>query len=424
MKKRKAVLLIVAVFLFGAYWALSCVVSQLGQGKKVYFSSPESIFWKVKSIDTMKYSRDLAGEKLNDSDFVQEVEWQIFAIAKTGATHVAIGTPYDEQFHPFLRLWVDTARKHNLKVWFRGNWSAWEGWFGFSQNMTRQQHIEKTEKFIIDHPDFFSDGDIFSSCPECENGKPGDPRHNDDLLGHRKFIAEEYLVAKKAFKTIGKDVKANYFSMNGDVARLVMNKETTKKLDGIVVIDHYVASPEQLVSDIKEISNESGGKVVLGEWGVPIPDIHGKMTEDQKADWMSKALDGMVDLGDILVGMNYWAAFGGSAALWAEGEKNSKTSEVLQKYFSPQLVYGRVIDEFGNPISRARVSVADKEIFSANDGYFEFYSLEKVNTFSVAAEGYFSKSVDISEEEGQQRDIFLMKEKRDFISKLLLWLKK
>ena len=33
--------------------------------------------WQVKSIDTMKYSRDLTGQKLNDQTFDQVIETQI-----------------------------------------------------------------------------------------------------------------------------------------------------------------------------------------------------------------------------------------------------------------------------------------------------------------------------------------------------------
>ena len=30
------------------------------------------------------------------------------------------------------------------------------------------------------------------TCNECENGGPGDPRHNGDVVGHRKFLIKEY----------------------------------------------------------------------------------------------------------------------------------------------------------------------------------------------------------------------------------------
>src|SRR3989344_8216148 len=116
--------------------------------------------WEVTSIDTMKYSRDVAREKLGDLSFDRVIEEQIKNIAGTGATHVAIGTPYDSEFLPYLKRWVNTARKYSLKVWFRGNWSGWEGWFEYSK-ITRAEHIKKTKEFISKHQDIFEDGDVF-----------------------------------------------------------------------------------------------------------------------------------------------------------------------------------------------------------------------------------------------------------------------
>src|SRR3990167_6868062 len=85
--------------------------------------------WQVKSIDTMKYSRDLSGAKLNDPTFDQIIDKQVKAIKGAGASYVAIGTPYDEKFIPILSRWVSSARKNGLSVWFRGNFSGWEGGF-------------------------------------------------------------------------------------------------------------------------------------------------------------------------------------------------------------------------------------------------------------------------------------------------------
>src|SRR3989344_2717782 len=223
-------------------------------------------WWEFQSIDTMKYSRDIAREKLGDLEFDSVINQQVRDISETGATHVAIATPYDEEFYPFLKRWVDAARKNNLHVWFRGNWSGWEGWFGYPK-ITREEHLKKTEKFILNHKDIFSDGDVFSPCPECENGGSGDPRRTGDAAGHKKFLIDEYKVTKEAFRQIKKNVASNYASMNGDVAKLVMDRPTTAALGGVVTIDHYVATSEKLVSDIEFIAQASGGKVVLGEFG-------------------------------------------------------------------------------------------------------------------------------------------------------------
>src|SRR5690242_5495373 len=78
-------------------------------------------WWSIQSVDTMKQSRDLASEKLNDTNFNSQISQQVKAIADTGANYIAIDTPYDEKFLPYLKRWVKASRENNLKVWFRGN---------------------------------------------------------------------------------------------------------------------------------------------------------------------------------------------------------------------------------------------------------------------------------------------------------------
>jgi hypothetical protein len=288
-------------------------------------------YWNIRSIDTMKYSRDPVREKLNDSSFDKTIDKQMTNIAATGANYVAIGTPYDAEFVPMLKRWVGAARKHNLHVWFRGNFSGWEGWFGYPK-IDKASHIIQTEQFVVNNPDIFQDGDIFTSCPECENGaelQSGDP---ESVIAYRSFLILERNTAQRAFSQIGKKVETGYYSMNGDVARAVMDRTTTKALGGIVVVDHYVATPEQLAEDIRDFAQRSGGRVVLGEFGVPIPDINGSMTEDQQALWIDNALKGISGINQ-LIGVNYWVNNGGSTALWNDDGTPKAAVPVIKRYY-------------------------------------------------------------------------------------------
>lgn len=270
--------------------------------------------WNFQSIDTMKYSRDLSREKLSDPTFDTTIEMQVSQIAGTGATHIAIATPYDEEFYPILLRWITEARKNKLKVWFRGNFSGWEGWFNYPK-ISRTEHMKRSEDLIVNHPNLFEDGDVFTACPECENGGPGDPRKTGDTIGFQNFLIDEHVAVTKAFSKINKKVYTNYNSMNADVARLIMSPEVTQKLGGIVVIDHYVKTPEQLQSDIIEIAKSSHGKVVLGEFGAPIPDLNGDMSEQEQYEWLQKTLSLLKNTPE-LVGVNYWVSHGGTTKLW------------------------------------------------------------------------------------------------------------
>lgn len=287
--------------------------------------------WQVQSIDTMKYSRDMARAEKGNPNLSILIDEQMKKIASTGATFVAIDTPYDAEFLPILRQWVKGARDNHLSVWFRGNWSGWEGWFSYPK-IGATEHLQKTQQFILANPDLFQDGDIFTSCPECENGSIGDPRTTNRVSAYRTFLINEYQADKDAFNKIGKKVTANYFSMNGDVALLVMDKKTTKALDGVVVIDHYVKTPDDLIHDVSYLAKQSGGEIILGEIGAPIPDIQGNMTDQQQALWLNDVLQKLHQQSEV-IGLNYWVNMGGSTALWRDNGQAKPAVSVLTAYF-------------------------------------------------------------------------------------------
>lgn len=360
-------------------------------GKNEMLPVPDQVWWKFQSIDTMKYSRDLAKVVLHDPSFDAVIDDQMKRIASTGVTHVAIATPYDEEFYPVLKRWASAARKYHLNIWFRGNWSGWEGWFGYSK-ITREEHIEKTKKFILNHPDIFIGGDVFSTCPECENGGPGDPRQNKDTDRYRAFLIDEYQASRAEFQQIGKNVAVNFDSMNGDVAKLIMDKETTKQLGGIVVIDHYVASVEDLERDIREIAQKSGGKIILGEFGAPIEDVHGKMKDDEQSHYIDRAFTRLANMPEV-VGINYWVGFGGSTALWHENGEEKKSVAIIRSFFKPELLSGEIINANGKPINNAKIFLREREFQVDRQGKFYLPYVGTGQTFLVDAKGYVSKEI-------------------------------
>lgn len=386
-----------------------------------YSQETRATFWEFQSVDTMKYSRDLSREKLNDPSFDWVIETQVRNIAEVGATHVALATPYDEEFLPILKRWVKAARKHNLKIWFRGNWSGWEKWFDYPP-IDRAAHMDKTRNFILKNYDLFEDGDIFSACPECENGGPGDPRKNGDVAGHRKFLLDEYQITKNAFKKINKKVQSNYNSMNADVARLVMDKETTHEMDAVVVIDHYVSRPEQLAQDVAQIAQASGGKVILGEFGAPIENINGEMNEDEQAEWISKALEKLV-LTPELGGLSYWTDVGGSTELWNKDGKAKKAVAVIKKIYRPSQLTGRVLDELGDPISNVEIKGLEREVKTDRNGYFQIPYLNTDQTFKVDIPGYKKFELKINTSK-PTINIVLQKEHEDLLFKIKRFLKR
>lgn len=350
---------------------------------------PDRAWWPVQAIDTMKYSRDRSREFLGSSSSKVVIDEHVRRIAETGATHVSIGTPYDEEFVPILEEWVGAARKYNLHVWFRGNWSGWEEWFDYPA-ISREEHIAKTVRFIEDHPKLFEDGDIFQACPECENGGPGDPRHTGGVAAYRTFLIDEHQAVQRAFSEIRVSVDTRYNSMNGDVARLIMDPETTQALGGLIVVDHYVESPAQLAADIAAYAQQSGGSVVLGEFGAPIPDIHGKMSEQAQAAWLDELFSLLTDSPD-LVGMNYWTDTGSSTELWYDSGVAKSGVETVTEYYRPEVVENTVVDPNGKAISGITIRTLQRTTTTSLDGSFVVPYTKTTGNVVLTKAGYIDQ---------------------------------
>lgn len=383
--RRSFIILTIILGVFGTFG---------GFGATKVYAVESTPWWQVQSIDTMKYSRDPSAQYLDDlSGAKKTIAIQVKNISSTNATHIAIATPYDDKFLPVLRIWVTEARKNNLKVWFRGNFSGWEGWFGFPK-ISREQHLAKTEKFILANSDLFEDGDIFSSCPECENGGPGDPRMTGDVSGHKQFLIDLHTRAYKSFARIGKKVDTTLNSMNGDVAKLIMDPQTTKALGGIVTIDHYVKTSQDLVEDIKYLEKVSGGKIFLGEFGAPIPDIHGSMTEDEQSKWLESALS-LISSDPNVVGLNYWTSVGGSTEIWDSNGNAKPAVKTLSNFFHPEVISGTINDESGLPVGNAKLTIVVEgmTVYSDSKGKFALPHKARIVEIQVSAPGHKDKLI-------------------------------
>jgi hypothetical protein len=377
------------------------------------FVNNKSTWWDIQSIDSMKYSRDLAREMANNKSFDTVIDTQVRLIAGTGATHISIGTPYAEEFLPFLKKWVSAARKYGLNVWFRGNIPGWEGWFDYAK-INRKEHASMVQTFILANGDLFEEGDIFSSCPECENGGPGDPRRTGDIEGHRNFLIEEYKITNEAFRKIGKNVRSNFAPMNGDVANLIMDKDTTRALGGIVVIDHYVSSETKLIADIQNIAEKSGGKIILGEFGAPIPDIHGNLNSEEQAVLIESLLSAL-SKNSNLSGINYWTAFGGSTRLWENDFTVRPAVNVISKYYKPTLINGRVLNEAGDGVKDAKVS-SGKSVITEDNGYFNIPIVYNKENLLVEASLYHQFTISV--EKDQKPEVILVLKHENLFFKL------
>lgn len=288
--------------------------------------------WQFASIDTMKQSRDAARDRTITPEFIGN---QVRAIKELGATHVAIGTPYDDEFIPVLRDWVVQSRKNGLKVWFRGNFAAFEkqhgtdheGWFGYPHEPDVTKHHQKTYDFITSHPDLFQKGDIFTPWPEPENVI--DAYNNQNT--YFNFLTTSYTTAQQAFADIGQANKiATNFSMNGDVARR-LTPDVVKAIGNTVVIDHHVDDPRKMGEYMQAIIDRYGPEVrlVLGEFGA------GKdMTQLEQALFVENLLAEIERFPNNVQGVNYWVMQGGPTGLFTEEGRPKRVTEVIKNHYT------------------------------------------------------------------------------------------
>ena len=369
---------LILIFIFALY-----VLSSMFNGN---VHASDRLF-EVQSVDTMKYSRDAA----RNPDVTDQIPLLVDKVAEIHPSHIAISTPYDEEFYPVLATWVGEARKHGLNVWFRGNFSAWEGWFGYDRFKDPNEHNDKTYVFITKHPELFKEGDIFTPAPEPENGGFGDPRQGEEIKKKFfEFLPASYANCMNAFAAISRTVSCGYFSTNGDVAKMIP-KYVLEQSGGVQVIDHYVKTPEELIRDIEELYAQNHLPIVLGEYGAPIPDIHGDLSDWEQDRLIRANLKELAKHRDIVKGINYWTAFGGSTKIFDDKFKPKSAVNTLREYFDPIKTTGQVVDEWDNPISGAMVGIQDIDmVVSDTQGIYSFVSTKDFNNATVVKEGYFS----------------------------------
>lgn len=403
-----------------------CLIIFCSSKSATYAQEPNTI-WKYQCIDTMKISRDRA-KTLTGIERKEKIDILMKAIADTGANCVAIGTPYDEEFLPVLKDWVDGARKYRLHVWFRGNFSSWEGWFDYERNITSDQVLNEGGVFIMRHPELFEDGDIFTLVPEAENGWPGNYVAQGDYGKFRKFLITEYTLSQQAFTRINKHIEVNWLSMNGGIARSMLDKETVDAIDKKVTIDHYVADTQGMDEYIDYFVKKFGAKVVLGEFGAPIPDINGNMTEDEQAVFVGRLLERLYAKKDSIEGINYWVIQEGSTALLNDDGTSRKVLGVLKKYFKPSTISGKIVDTSGIPLKNIDIATTDglNKTKTDSNGYYHIVVPIKNTTLIYMAKSYMPIIKSFNPEFGEVYAVDITMQtiqKENFWSLLFTWIR-
>jgi hypothetical protein len=344
--------------------------------------------WSYQCIDTMKYSRDTARAWENKEDeLYQEINLQIKTIKDMGANCISLGTPYAPEFVPFMDKWVNAAHANDLHVWFRGNIPEWEKWFDYPKISNINDHHQKIYDFVTGNTELFKDDDIFTPAPEAENGGPGDPRQTGKRKEFNDFLIKSYANCEKAFSQIGKKVKCGFFSSNFDVANQVLQQTTLPKIGNVVTIDHYVSDYTRYRSDIKLLNMKYGAQVAIGEFGAPIPDLNGDMTEEQQADFTMNVMNIFYENREIIPAINYWTLKGGSTRLLNDDGTPRQVTEILSSFFMPGAVRIKVTDDLEDWLANVNIKSKDGFINGKTNYRGEFFTSVPAKTYEVTISG-------------------------------------
>ena len=349
------VVLVVSILILTFYNAPAITHSIIPHAPHVYAMTEQNTFWKYQCVDTMKTSRDKARAWVGLSDLQDRVDKEMKAIYELGANCAAIDTPYDPEFLPYLKTWVQGARSYNLNVWFRGNFAGWEKWFDYAKLSDTNSFLIKTSTFISENKDIFRDNDIFTAAPEAENGGPFNQVEVNEYPAYRKFLIDEKSTMDKSFSEIDKKITTDWLSMNGGLAKRMYDAKTINALGKAVSLDHYIKDTNQMSEFINYFYNNFGAKVSIGEFGAPIPDINGNMTNAEQAEFINKLFQQLTKEKDKLSGINYWTLYDSSTALLNEDYTHKASYDVLKKYYSPTIVKGSVLNNDKDPVANVEI---------------------------------------------------------------------
>jgi hypothetical protein len=296
--------------------------------------------WSVRSVDTQIISKHWPEVSR------EAVEEQVVMISDLGVNYIAIGTPYDRLDD--IKLWADVIHARGINVWFRSHWLSWEGDEGVPADMTPQQYLDYTYKFIVRNPDLFREGDSFTVAVEAEQVGVGLGRKFLTWDEYRQFLLSEISIASDAFEEIGLGgkVHTNWLSMNGWVVENELTPDLVDKV-GLIVVDHFVDQSKTFgrVNNADEIVNKTVNDldsyftkyrvpILLGEWGYQ---IFQEVPEEVQAEVVAKMFRGLKNK-PYLIGVNYWTHMGNTSALiddeFGTNLRFKQAAYVVKSYYS------------------------------------------------------------------------------------------
>lgn len=273
--------------------------------------------WRIRSVDSMKLSRDTLRSPLSDAQIAADVALD----ATLHLTHIAVDVYYDDP--AYMARWVRAVRRVGLHVWFRAHWYAWEDHRERRGDMDPRAYIAATRRFLQGHADLLQDGDIFDFCPEPENGAYWLQTYGDGWSWRNRaarsafntFIRSGIYMASTTLANRGRGgVLITVVSVNASIAERMLSKPTVERL-GMITLDLYsegrtrdpAVATGRVLAEIARVRRRWAVPILLGEHGY---------ARDMRVDDATQArvlAAELLALGRVpyLLGQNYWVDAGG-----------------------------------------------------------------------------------------------------------------
>lgn len=268
-------------------------------------------------------------------------------IYDAGAQYAAIAIPYEN--YAKYKNFVDDIRSEGLKVYHRSHWNAWEGDNDYTVHLGRQEYLERTYHFIVDHPELFEDGDLFGLCVECNNANdngnytfrtPETSGGSFDYSKYNQFLKDQVAYANAAFAAISKSVYTFPISVSLSTINLdgqildsgdggnsngLSDSDFVTYFGGLLTIDHYLSDSyrdtdsygTKYASDLDKINTAFPNcSIMIGEWG-----YHTTVAvDDTEQDTVyNDVITNALQEKDYLIGVSYWVQMGSTtASMWTD----------------------------------------------------------------------------------------------------------
>jgi hypothetical protein len=337
---------------------------------------------RYRSVDIMKFTKDVMRRQPSEATINTLLD-----CLKTNLnlTHIAIAIPLDPtadytaakpapaSAEDFTLRVCDGIHSRGLKVLHRGTWCGIEGIYGFPKLAGEKRFpagdaesvlkeaadglpkpdswLAKTYRYIVEHPGFFADGDLWAVLPERTEGIFTDA---SSFLPHTppgvaqnyaRFFNDLAAVSAQAFKKIEKKVEVGFTANNFSEVKSGWLPQPLFTAAGIVTFDHYgiTHTPQELDSDLRAVFAKRGKLPLFHqEWG---DYWNARAAEPARLEYVKRIFNVWCALAEErkLVGFNYWGGWQneGEGILVISGTAEAPVVELnargklLASYFNP-----------------------------------------------------------------------------------------